>query len=225
MSEVAGSAHDAARGRTYQGRSHDQRTAERRRRMLDAAVELFGTRGFNAVSITDLCAAARVSRRSFYEEFGALDRLLIAAVDEFDARAAEQVGAVLIESAEDDLATRAQRAFRAFLSATCPDRRTARVCFIEVVQATDQVEIWRRERRRRLAWLLVTQAESAAQRDEIPSRPFHFTAITMIGAVTYAIQEWVDAEPVFNEFATAPTEWMADQLSQMFVAAVSRPGL
>ncbi|ASF08182.1 putative TetR family transcriptional regulator [Nocardia brasiliensis NBRC 14402] len=211
---------EEAGGRVYRGRSADERASERRRRMLDAAVELFGERGYPGTSIGELCTAARVSYRSFYEEFGALDQLLIAAVDEFDARAAERVAAALVETDEADFATRAAVTFRAFLAATCPNRRAARMCFVEIVRVADTVEIWRRERRRRFARLFVSQAEIAAERGEIASRPFAFAAIATMGAVIYAIQEWVNAEPVFAEFVGAGTDELADQLARIYLDAV-----
>ncbi|WP_225726450.1 MULTISPECIES: TetR/AcrR family transcriptional regulator [unclassified Nocardia] len=193
---------------------------DRRRRMLDAGIQLFGDRGFTAVSITDICGQARVSRRSFYEEFAGLDRLLMSIVDEKDMIAVERVAASLAASTGEHIQTRAARAFEAFLSATCPDRLTARVCFVEVVRVADTVEAWRRERRRRLAALLVFEAESAAQRGEIAPGSYEFAVIAVVGAVTYAIQEWTESAPIFGEFTDMSITRLAERLAQIFLACV-----
>ncbi|MGK5680667.1 TetR/AcrR family transcriptional regulator [Actinoplanes sp. URMC 104] len=57
------------RGETYAGRSRQQRSSERRDRIVAAAVHLFGTRDYEDVTVADVCAAAKVSKRYFYEHF------------------------------------------------------------------------------------------------------------------------------------------------------------
>ncbi|GIF39436.1 TetR family transcriptional regulator [Actinoplanes xinjiangensis] len=60
----------AGRGRElYAGRSREQREAERRDRIVAAAVHLFATRDYDEVTVADVCAAAKVSKRYFYHHF------------------------------------------------------------------------------------------------------------------------------------------------------------
>ncbi|MQA12822.1 MAG: TetR family transcriptional regulator [Pseudonocardiaceae bacterium] len=56
--------------RHYGGRSAQQRRSDRRARLLVAALDLIGTQGYAAATVEALCGAARVSTRTFYEEFG-----------------------------------------------------------------------------------------------------------------------------------------------------------
>ncbi len=63
-------------GRTYAGLSAPERRAERRERLLDAALELFGTAGFPKTTIPMLCSAAGVTARHFYDEFDSREALL-----------------------------------------------------------------------------------------------------------------------------------------------------
>ncbi|WP_433789366.1 TetR/AcrR family transcriptional regulator [Actinoplanes sp. CA-252034] len=61
------------RGRElYAGRSREEREAERRERIVAAAVHLFATRDYDEVTVADVCAEAKVSKRYFYDHF--LDR-------------------------------------------------------------------------------------------------------------------------------------------------------
>lgn len=47
----------------------DARVERRRRRIADAAIELFAGHGYNATSVEDIVALAKVSKSAFYESF------------------------------------------------------------------------------------------------------------------------------------------------------------
>lgn len=47
----------------------DERRAERRRRLMDAAIRTYGEKGFRNTSVKAVCAAAGLTERYFYEEF------------------------------------------------------------------------------------------------------------------------------------------------------------
>ena len=64
------------RGETYGGRSRAQRAAERRARIVASAVHLFGSRDYDDVTVADVCAGAKVSKRYFYEHFADREDLL-----------------------------------------------------------------------------------------------------------------------------------------------------
>src|ERR687894_2439675 len=81
-----------ATGRRYAGQAADERRAERRRRLLDAAVELFGTRGYGATTIEALYTEAKLAPRHFYEQFSGREQLLRAAYDETIAAVVDAVG-------------------------------------------------------------------------------------------------------------------------------------
>ncbi|WP_433300460.1 TetR/AcrR family transcriptional regulator [Actinoplanes sp. CA-030573] len=57
------------RGETYGGRSREERASDRRERILDSALHLFGTRHYDDVTVAEVCAGAKVSKRYFYEHF------------------------------------------------------------------------------------------------------------------------------------------------------------
>lgn len=66
------------RGETYGGQSREERAADRRARIMDAALELFAARAYDDVTVADVCARAKVSKRYFYEEFTDRADLLLA---------------------------------------------------------------------------------------------------------------------------------------------------
>ena len=63
----------------YGGKTAAERQADRRRRFLDAALELFGNDpGYRATTVAALSEAAGLSTRQFYEEFRTLEDVLAA---------------------------------------------------------------------------------------------------------------------------------------------------
>lgn len=67
---------DGAVGRVYRGATSEERRSERRRRLIDAGLELFGNRGIVATRVDDVCAEAGLTKRYFYESFTSLDDLV-----------------------------------------------------------------------------------------------------------------------------------------------------
>lgn len=73
--------------RPYRGKSRSERQTVRRAQLIEAGIELFGTRGFSATGLRDVCYVAHLTERYFYESFDTLADLLDAAVDEIIADA------------------------------------------------------------------------------------------------------------------------------------------
>ncbi|MGK8520860.1 TetR/AcrR family transcriptional regulator [Nocardia asteroides] len=183
--------HGPKDGRSYGGLSKEQRVAQRQTRLINAALELFGTQGYAATSIERLCALANVSTRSFYEDMGSREALLIALANRISARALDRALAALAATENEPLPARVVATFRAYLSVTCADARCARVCYVEVVGVSAAVEEWRRQQRHLLSALLISEAERAVGRGETGPRRFDLFALAVIGAVTSLAQELV----------------------------------
>jgi AcrR family transcriptional regulator len=58
---------------------------QRRARIEDTALELFATRGFDRVTVTDVCAGAGVAPATFYRHFGSKEEVVFAYQDDFRA--------------------------------------------------------------------------------------------------------------------------------------------
>lgn len=74
-----------------------------RARILEAARVLFARQGINATSINELGAAARVSKRTLYQQFASKDDLVLAYLDE-----SERTGATQVLLAREELGPRAR---------------------------------------------------------------------------------------------------------------------
>ncbi|WP_161976324.1 TetR/AcrR family transcriptional regulator [Mycolicibacterium sp. CH28] len=82
-------------GRTYGGLTAEQRSQERRRRLLDAARDLIGEVGVAPLTVDLVCGRATLSKRYFYAEFASKDDLLDACAEDLYTRLKSAMEVVL----------------------------------------------------------------------------------------------------------------------------------
>jgi len=119
-------------GRTFRGQSQEERVAQRRRQLLDAGLQLFGTRGFHAVSVRDVCTEAKLTERYFYESFQNREALFGAVYAEGVERIRGQVQKAL-EQAPASIEHAAREGLRAYFTTLRQEPRLARVLLIDVL--------------------------------------------------------------------------------------------
>jgi AcrR family transcriptional regulator len=200
--------------RDYGGRTATQRRAERRQRLITAALELFGTEGYPATSIERLCARANVSTRNFYEEFASREALLIALHDQITQQAFDAVMAAVGEVIDEPTSVRLNRAIAAYIGTTSSDPRWTRIAYVEVVGVSPAVERHRLAWRNRLAQLIEAEAALAVHRGEAVPRDYSLTAMAFIGAVNELVNHWsIHGRQV-------PLETIRDELTRLALAAL-----
>ncbi|SEG75271.1 DNA-binding transcriptional regulator, AcrR family [Thermomonospora echinospora] len=175
----------------YGGRSAAERQAERRRRFLEAGLDLFGAGpGYRATKITDVCRAAGLSTRQFYEEFRTLEDLLAELHLYVNDVAAQAVVDLLPQVQHLDPIDRYTRLFRAYAAGVTADPRHTRIAFVEIIGVSPRLDRQRLDRRARWIDFLCEQAEAAAARGEIPARDFRVPAAAFIGAINGLMHDW-----------------------------------
>ena len=202
-------------GRRYGGRDAEERRAERREQLLAAALELFGTRGFPAVTIRQLCAEARLAPRYFYEQFTDREELLRTV---YDRGMAGVHGAVLAasEAAPPSGPERARALLRAFLEAMTADERLARIAYLEVPGVSHAMEEHRREVVRGFEAFVAGEAPRLAGGGEAPQeRDLSLAAMALTGATNQVLQDWLLRSD------RAPLERLADELARVYVGALT----
>jgi AcrR family transcriptional regulator len=104
------------------------KTGATQQRILDAAIEVFATRGFSAATMADVVAGSGASIGSIYHHFGGKNELFLAIFQQM-ANAVDRRVEATIEQAGEDADPR--RIFelhvRAYLEAMWENRRLARV--------------------------------------------------------------------------------------------------
>lgn len=116
--------------RPYKGVPAAERVADRRARLVQAGLELFGTRGIAATRVDDVCAEAGLTKRYFYESFHSLDELAVAAVDE----AVAALALVVVPAVAEHGWRNPRPVFEAFASGLLADPRTVRLLVTEAQQ-------------------------------------------------------------------------------------------
>jgi AcrR family transcriptional regulator len=211
--------------RRYGGKAATERRGERRERLLDAGLELFGTHGFAAVTIEALCAEAGLNPRYFYEQFASREELLGAVYDRHVQAVLTTVQAAIAGSPPDP-AHRLSAGLTAFVTATLADERAARINYFEMVGVSAELESQRRGVLRVYADLIAAQAAQAAQMEyRTPPTPLgqgdrRMTAVALTGATDGLITDWMSNEQ------RPPRQAIVDTLLQIFAAQAissSRP--
>ncbi|WP_312518915.1 TetR/AcrR family transcriptional regulator [Massilia sp.] len=117
--------------RSYRGQSQEQRRAERRARLIAAAIAVYGERGYHQATVKGVCEAAGLTERYFYESFVNSEALLI---DCFHVVTATVMGEIVragAAAAPDPLA-RSRAMLHAYFSALQRESRKARVFLVEI---------------------------------------------------------------------------------------------
>ncbi|HEY2214149.1 MAG TPA: TetR/AcrR family transcriptional regulator [Acidimicrobiales bacterium] len=134
--------------RPYRGVSASDRIALRRRLLLDAGLELFGTRGISAVGVGDICGEAALTKRYFYESFASIEALAEAVFEEIRTNLIARVAPAIIAGGPGDI----RPAVAAYVRAVTDDPRVLRLLAFETSAgplaghrddfATNAVEAW-----------------------------------------------------------------------------------
>ena len=111
-------------GRTYGGLSAQQRSKDRRSRLLEAARAVIAENGVAALTVDMVCQRATLSKRYFYAEFAGKDEVLAACADDLFARLWSGIQGVLTTTPR---AERVNGALRAVVEALASDPADARL--------------------------------------------------------------------------------------------------
>lgn len=129
--------------RPWRGVAAGDRVADRRERLLAAGLEVFGTRGFAATTIQDVCDEAALTRRYLYEAFPDREALLYAVAERIRDDAVQRFLAQVTDL-DRSVAAVARDAFGAFVDALIDDPRRSRVLLVETVGVSPGFETRRR---------------------------------------------------------------------------------
>ena len=202
--------------RRYRGATPEERDAERRRRLLDAALELFGTQGWNKTSIEALCRKAGVTTRHFYALFDGREDLFIALYDEKIAWLSERVGEAAASAGQNgDAGALARATFGSIHDIYDEDRRMARVMLVEVLGISERVEAHRRAAIDGFVDQIATLTQALIDAGKLrATEDVRITALAIIGAATELLVVGLGAD------ADAPSrDAVVDELVRLYLLA------
>jgi AcrR family transcriptional regulator len=176
--------------RRWRGVEPADRTAARRRQLLDAGLQLMGTIGASGMSMRAVCREASLTERYFYESFANLDALQVAVLDEVVLGARDRLVAALNTAPPEPDRIFAHVVSR-FTDYMDEDPRRGRIMFMES-QATHAL----RERGNTLV-VEFTAPIAASMAGGHKRNPFDDTDIRLnahaiFGAMAFLYRPWLD---------------------------------
>src|SRR5271156_2889361 len=189
--------------RPYRGVSATDRRNQRRQRLIEAGLQLFGTRGIAAVGIVDVCAEAGLTKRYFYENFASIDALAEAVFEHVTGN----LVAVVAPAIEIGAGRDPRPALTVYTRALLSDPRVVRLLAVESQTGplkkyrdgfpTRAVELW--------------FAFAAADDDDMPPpQDMRLKAYGFIGAAQQIGLAWLDGHLPLN------IDEVIDELVDMF---------
>ena len=174
--------------RPYRGASADERRARRRSALLDAGLELLGTKGWAGTTVRGVCAQAGLNDRYFYESFPDLDALRLAVIDDL---AAHGTAAILAATAAPrDLRARTRAVVTAIVDFFTADPRRARI-LVHEFQANQVLADRRRQLIQALVGIFTAQVHEILGPVPVGDTDVELTALTLIGGGLELVTTWL----------------------------------
>jgi len=176
-------------GRAYGGVPAQQRQAERRDRLVDAALEVIGSDGTNALTVHRVCRKAGLNERYFYESFRDRDQVITAVADAVSERLVTAILGAL-SSAADDPRALATAAIGAGVDLLADDRRTATLMLESAAHPI--LAPLRLELTQALVGLITEHALVTLHLDRTPAveREATFSATMLLGGLIEVFSAW-----------------------------------
>jgi AcrR family transcriptional regulator len=181
--------------RRIRGRTLAERREERREAMLAAGLDLFGTKGYAATTVEEVCRRAYVSSRNFYEEFDNRLDLLVAVGERIVAGAFASWTAIGAAGPPGDARGMLRSRVSALVHTLVDDPRVARVAFIETVGIDPAHEALRREMLGVFPAWLQAYLQGHLDTQAVPPARQRSLAVGLFGAVHELMTDWVLQRP------------------------------
>lgn len=200
-------------GRTYAGRRPGERRAERRRRLLAAGLQVFGSTPWDEAGITLLCATARTGTRAFYEEFDSREALLLDVATGIMREGVTKMRAAL-STAPATLQDRVRAGLTTYVCFLTEDPRRAHVAY-SAMPSAGTLLAERHLASAGFAGLIVEEAAALGVTTRAVGSPL--LALALTGAVGELLRHWATTTPA------PPVEPIIEELITLFLAALRRP--
>lgn len=176
--------------RNYRGATPLQRVEQRRAQLIDAAVDVFGTVGYRAATVDDICARAGLSKRYFYESFTDSEALLLACYE----RCADEIHEAMVSAVAKAAATtdaQLRASLTAYFGAIDADQRRARITLLEILGVSPAIDAAYAAQTERFATSVEALAADVFDASTLPRPQLHVIAQGIIGAITTIATQWL----------------------------------
>lgn len=200
--------------RTIRGLDAEQRRAERREQLLDAALKLFAANGYLGTSIEQICTTAYIGTKSFYELFSSREECYLALLRRTSERLEERVAGAAAQATGNER-QEAPQLLATFVHALVDDPRITKVTFGMAAGISESVERQRRTNRRWAAGFLVQlwdRFDGPPPEEQRAVR--HSAAIGLVGGMFDLISDWLLEADLADK---VQTEALIDDLTTFYI--------
>ncbi|MGJ9422398.1 TetR/AcrR family transcriptional regulator [Aeromicrobium sp. CF3.5] len=183
-------AEESPTARAYRGVAAADRQAQRRAKLLDATLDLWGDPARPRVTMTAVCQRAGLTERYFYESFTHLDDALFAVLEQI-AVEIEHTTVEALHAAGGDPTDRVEASITAFVQILTEDPRKGRAAIVE----SAHVETTREPRAlllRRFAELSASEARRLYGARSWGEAEGVLVATMFVGGVAQLVTSWLD---------------------------------
>ena len=168
------------------------RSQQRHQRILDAAVQVFSTKGYHGSLVDEIAAEADTSKGGVYFHFPNKQAIFLALLDRLTVILRERVEAAVAN--EPDPLKRAEAALRVALDTFGSHRRLARLFMVEALGAGPDFNARMLQIRADFADLIRVHLDEAVAQRAIPPLDTATAATAWFGAVNELVTQWALAD-------------------------------
>jgi len=168
------------------------RRLERHERILDAAAQVFATKGYHGTLVDEIAVAAETSKGGVYFHFPNKQAIFLALLDRLAAMLRERIAGAIAEQRSP--LERADAALRVVLETFGGHRRLTRLFLVEALGAGPEFNARMLAIRAQFAGLIKTQLDAAVQSGAIPPVDTATASTAWFGAINEVVTQWVLAE-------------------------------
>jgi AcrR family transcriptional regulator len=169
----------------------EERRAERRLKLIDAAIEVYGEVGYRGATVKAICEAAELTERYFYESFANSEALLIAAYGHVVGHLHEEMSAAAA-AAGDDAEARLRAALTLYFTRLKQHPKPARVFLLEISGISPAVDAVKLDALRIFSDILVPPTLDPKRGDSGTTATLLSNG--MVGAVISIALRWVSKQ-------------------------------
>ncbi|TAK22447.1 MAG: TetR/AcrR family transcriptional regulator [Chloroflexota bacterium] len=170
------------------------RTRERHERILDAALDVIVSRGYQATAVSDIATAADTSKGGVYFHFPGKDAIFLALIDRSARLLRERVIARI--GAETDPTRRLDAALGALVDVFGTHRRLTRLFLVETPGAGPRFYTKTLELHGDFIEIIAAELDAAVAAGTIAPHDTRLIAQAWFGAINEVVSQWaVDTSP------------------------------
>lgn len=167
----------------------DEKTQSTRRRILEAAIQVFASKGYHNTRVDEIVDVSHTSKGSIYFHFPSKEDIFLALVDEFAALLEKRLQNVL--ETQSGGVRRVQGALQVCFETFKSYRSLAKIFLIQAVGLGESFESKRQQINDRFARIIQVHIERAIAEGEISPLDAETAAHIWMGALYDVVIRWV----------------------------------